>query len=56
MSTATKSYGIKIKHRPAPTPPAALSLQGDAGERVTLAAAKRVFTAHKKVIKALADR
>lgn len=38
------------------TKPVTFHLQGEAGKRVALAAAKRVIRTHNKEIKALADK
>jgi len=51
-----KTYGVTLKSRPDKQRPVTMQLQGKAGSRVVLNAAKRVIATHEKVIKALADR
>ncbi|STZ13962.1 Uncharacterised protein [Moraxella caviae] len=42
--------------KPTNTKPVVIQLTGEAGKRVILNSAKRVMNAHKKEIKALADK
>lgn len=45
-----------VQRRKGKIAPASMSLSGPSGQRVVLAAAKRVISTHNDVIKALANR
>lgn len=51
-----KKYGIEPKEKRKKVRPVPMDLSGKDGQRVVLAAAKRVMTTHADVIKALAKR
>ncbi|WP_429949313.1 hypothetical protein ACQYWY_20455 [Comamonas sediminis] len=51
-----KKYGIEINQKRDKVRPVPMDLSGKDGQRVVMAAAKRVMTTHAEVIKALAKR
>lgn len=51
-----KKYDVEIKEKREKVRPAPMDLSGKEGQRIVMAAAKRVMTTHADVIKALAKR
>lgn len=51
-----KKYGVELKQKREKVRPAPMDLSGKDGQRVVMAAARRVMATHADVIKALAKR
>lgn len=51
-----KKYGVELKEKREKVRPVPMDLSGKDGQRVVMAAVKRVMTIHADVIKALAKR